>query len=782
MFTRPHRIDASSLHRVRLGTSRIVLAMSLIAGTATMSAQSSAALGDTPVAASAHHIDTGTPNSNDAPLGAVSSSVTTTPLTTTDNSPATTGDLLVLDTPEDQEIEGLDVRTDLGLLPSDLAPHIGDDTPEGIGFTEAPAAPGTYKSAERVISRLKAPRAKNRLRTLVIRAHWNGNRKDKTSTKRLRKLTSNADKVLRSATRGRYGINATYTPWIKISRTSCNDVRLIGQRATRAAAARNRAHNADRFNRVVIYFPHSSSCASWAGRGEMPGKYVWLNGAKQATVLAHELGHNFGLGHANVVQCNKSRTLTRRGHGCKSHEYGDLGDLMGAGPYSGLTQAAMQHQASWLTKGRMRNAQKRKTTVKLRPRSSNKGIRAVRVRGKGATYWVEYRTRSGLDKVLSKDLTGVTVSLAPPRRGHASNALDMQPQNNNSAIALPLGASWTSPEGIRFQVKKQTKKRATVVVQRRAKKARKPAAPKQVTVQPGDLSAFVTVAKGNDRGAPIQRWRVRAVPVAGGHTISGTVTATAALSRTVMVQQLTNGTAYRVQVRARNEKGWSSWSAPISVTPAPVTPVVTVSSPVTGQSYSQTIPLRLSASTRDTTPAVITSLYAYLDLPWSSSPVYVGRQGFTKKLDLSYDLDTGILPDGTYPMRFIAQDSQGRIGAVTRNVTIVGKSPRITQATAAISGNTLTVNYTMTPQLNQVQGVLIGVRNTANGSVVASSPWLYPTAGVEAQWTQSATSWAPGTYTVEVIALDRNYWPREQIPLEGQPSWGYHRVTRPVTK
>jgi len=72
------------------------------------------------------------------------------------------------------------------------------------------------------------------------------------------------------------------------------------------------------FNHYVLLHPNTPGF-DYSGLGTVSGPNVWLNGQYEAMkpVLAHEVGHNFGLLHAN--------TWTVAGG---NKEYGDTTDNM----------------------------------------------------------------------------------------------------------------------------------------------------------------------------------------------------------------------------------------------------------------------------------------------------------------------------------------------------------------------------------------------------------------------------------------------------------------------
>lgn len=447
----------------------------------------------------------------------------------------------------------------------------------------------SWDATDQVIARLKPAKARKKLNLLVIPVYWSGNGKDGTSRGTLkRKVLIRTDKALRAASSGRLGVKGTVTPWVKVSSSSsCSQYSTLARRAVAAAARERSTYRASRYDRVVLYFPQDD--CQWSGLAQLgvkrsngtvkQGQVVWLNGTTSAVVATHELAHTLGLPHANAIRCSGSHTILRALSRCRSGEYGDLADLMASSTTQGTANAAYLYQLKWLTSAQVKKATRRTTQVTLVPLASSlRGRKAIRVAGSKRTYWVEYRTKTGLDRALSADLTGVVVHLQPS--WGTTYALDMQPQNGTTAISLPAGASWTSPDGIRIAVTSLTGSAARVTITRHASRSSKPGAPSTPSVVAGVRSATVTVTKSLDHGSPIQSWRVTATPVGGGAAVHTTVLATAKASATVQITGLTAGQPYTLTAVANNERGASPASrASTPFTPEPVVPNVDTTNP-----------------------------------------------------------------------------------------------------------------------------------------------------------------------------------------------------------
>lgn len=118
------------------------------------------------------------------------------------------------------------------------------------------------------------------------------------------------------------------------------------------------------YGRLVIFAP-PTKCDSAGGRGTV-GKEtrrlsnenepikLWRSSyaliySKSEVTLEHELGHNFGVHHANIYNCyNSAGEKIDFSYDCDSEEYGDMFSIMGYG--SGYHNAPHKKQIGWLDK------------------------------------------------------------------------------------------------------------------------------------------------------------------------------------------------------------------------------------------------------------------------------------------------------------------------------------------------------------------------------------------------------------------------------------------------
>ena len=106
------------------------------------------------------------------------------------------------------------------------------------------------------------------------------------------------------------------------------------------------------YDRLVVLFSKLSwipnSQITYGGLGEIGGSFLWVNGEFNFRVLAHELGHTYGLRHAGLWQVHDENPISEQG----SHaEYGDDFDSMGSNsandPHTDYNPW-FKHQLHWI--------------------------------------------------------------------------------------------------------------------------------------------------------------------------------------------------------------------------------------------------------------------------------------------------------------------------------------------------------------------------------------------------------------------------------------------------
>ncbi|HEY5906928.1 MAG TPA: hypothetical protein VIZ31_02735, partial [Vicinamibacteria bacterium] len=184
-------------------------------------------------------------------------------------------------------------------------------------------------------------------------------------------------------------LRTTVIPTVRLPRTAAEyDAIGDGQLMTDAiAAARAAGHDIAAYNLYIVAFPSLSY--GYSGKASVGRARVWLNGSFGSGVTAHELGHNYGVFHANLWRTTDGSVI---GPGANV-EYGNVFDVMGRGGIRGQLGAWFKTRLDWLLPAEYTTVSSSGTfRIGAIDDPAETGLRALKiVKSADRNYWVEFR-------------------------------------------------------------------------------------------------------------------------------------------------------------------------------------------------------------------------------------------------------------------------------------------------------------------------------------------------------------------------------------------------------
>lgn len=458
---------------------------------------------------------------------------------------------------------------------------------------------------------------------------------------------NSVDEYYRDASFGQLALSGDVYGWYTLSTTDAGC-----QYTSWASAARSKATAAgvplSSYQYVVYAFPATSSCG-WSGLAYLPGTGSWINGAMTLRVVAHELGHNFGVHHASTLACTSGGVRTTFTGSCTQSEYGD--------PFTVMGGAQTRHHVNW-HRAQLGWSADTQTVASsgsylLTPAELSGAPRMLRVaRGDGTYLNLEFRQPWGIfDNFGSGDpaVNGVSIRIAPELSSLVQSKLvDANPATTTfSDAALAVGQTVVDPlTGVSLSTVSVGPAGATVSIQFPGGDSQAPSAPGSLQALPTSTTSVQLNWSAATDNVGVTGYRV--------YRNGALVTTTTALSYLDMGRA--PQTTYAYEVRAHDAAGNVGPAASASAT-----------TPGSGDTVAPSVPTGLKATLQKGRRVLLT---------WNASSDNLGVTGyqvFRNGVQVAAPTGTSLTDRpgrGTFSYQVRARDAAGNLSGLSAAVSV----------------------------------------------------------------------------------------------------------------
>lgn len=219
--------------------------------------------------------------------------------------------------------------------------------------------------------------------------------------------------------------------------------------------AENAGFNFDDYDRIFLVFSaigtsrYPASLINYGGLGQISNKFMWMNGGFGLGLVAHELGHTYGLPHASRWEPTNSNPVDPAG---SEIEYGDVFDRMGSGSSShplhpGTFNPWFLNRMDWLPSSGISEVSESGSFRVYRFDHKSADLaqtRALKIsRDPDRDYWIGYRRKYAGDPSKGDIADGAYIHWGSPTGFGKSHLIDIDtPGSNPNDASLNVGNSF----------------------------------------------------------------------------------------------------------------------------------------------------------------------------------------------------------------------------------------------------------------------------------------------------------------------------------------------------